>query len=144
MWHPGWKLAGCGKRHLANRSLTVTAPKAVAHTEAAIGAARVSKRSPAFFRRLLVLIFAAALAAQAQERVCDRPGSERLESEALGAMRARDYPGAERRFTQAFDTCPEKPEILLQLAQAQISGRNFEGAIRTSKQYLAIDPASTD
>jgi len=136
MAEPGWKLAGCGKRRLADRALTVAAPKAIAHIEAAIGAARVSS--------LLVLIFAAVLTAQGQEPVCDRPGSERLESEALGAMRARDYPAAERRFTQAFDTCPEKPEILLQLAQAQISGRNFEGAIRTCKQYLAINPASTD
>jgi tetratricopeptide (TPR) repeat protein len=92
----------------------------------------------------LILMMAMALAGEAQDRVCDRASSERLEAEALGAMRARDYPLAERRFTDAFDACPEKPSILLQLSQAQVARRNFEGAIRTAKQYLASDPGSTE
>ena len=91
----------------------------------------------------LVLIFAGALALQAQERVCDRSASERLEAEGLAAMRGRDYPLAERRLTEAFDACPDKPDVLPELAQAQLSRRNFDAAIRTSTQYLALNPAST-
>ena len=64
-------------------------------------------------------------------------------AKALGAMRARDYPLAQQRFTEAFDACPEKPSILLELAQAQVSARNFDDAIRTAKLYLASDPKST-
>lgn len=90
----------------------------------------------------VVLMMAAAFAVQAQDRPCNRSASESLENEALGAIRAREYQLAERRFTEAFDACPEKPSLLLQLTQAQVAARNFEGAIRTAKHYLANDPAS--
>ena len=92
----------------------------------------------------MVLMMTAALAVQAQDRPCNRGSSDLLESE--GARRyacARLPAGSSSRFTEAFDACPEKPSILLELAQAQVSGRNFDGAIRTSKQYLASNPAST-
>src|SRR4051812_47254862 len=92
---------------------------------------------------IVVLFFAGGLAVHAQERVCDRATSDRLEAEGLAAMRGRDYQVAERRFTEAFDACPENPAVLLQLAQSQTPGRNFDGAIRTSTQYLALNPAST-
>ena len=91
----------------------------------------------------VVLMLMAAMAVQAQDRPCNRGSSDLLESEGLSAMRARDYPLAQSRFTEAFDACPENPSILLELAQAQVSGRNFDGAIRTSKQYLASNPSST-
>jgi tetratricopeptide (TPR) repeat protein len=91
----------------------------------------------------VILMLAAALAVQAQDRPCNRSSSDLLENEGLGAMRARDYPLAQSRFTEAFDACPENPSILLELAQAQVSARNFDGAIRTSKQYLASNPTST-
>jgi tetratricopeptide (TPR) repeat protein len=90
----------------------------------------------------VILMGAAVLAVQAQDRVCDRGASEALENEAVGAMRARDYVLAERRLTEAFDLCPERPSVLLQLTQAQVAGRNFEGAIRTARHYLAVDPSS--
>ena len=91
----------------------------------------------------MVLILTAAMAGQAQDRPCNRDSSDVLESEGVTAMRVRDYSLAERRFTEAFDACSENPSILLELAQAQGSRRNFEGAIRTSKQYLASNPSST-
>ena len=84
----------------------------------------------------------AALAVQAQELVCDRSVSDPLEREALDAMEAREYPLAEQRFREAFDACPEKRSILLDLAQAQVSGRKFDEAIRTAKRYLASDSDS--
>src|SRR4051795_11124729 len=90
-----------------------------------------------------VLMLSVAMAVQAQARPCNRASSELLESEGLGAMRARDYPLAQKRLTEAFDACPENPSVLLELAQAQLAGRNFDGAIRTSRQYLASNPAST-
>src|SRR4051794_4724696 len=91
----------------------------------------------------VLLMLTAALAVQAQDRPCNRASSELLESEGLGAMRARDYPLAQKRLTEAFDACPENPSVLLELAHDQLSGRNFDGAIRTSRQYLASNPAST-
>jgi tetratricopeptide (TPR) repeat protein len=90
----------------------------------------------------VLLAMAAALAASAQERVCDRAASEALENEAVAAMRARGYPLAERRFTEAWDACPERPSLLLGLVDAQVAGRNFDGAIRSARHYLAIDPSS--
>jgi tetratricopeptide (TPR) repeat protein len=90
----------------------------------------------------LILLAAASLAVQAQDRVCNREAGESLQNQAVGAMRARDYPLAERRFTEAFDACPENPSILLQLVQAQVASRNFEAAIRTARHYLSNDPAS--
>src|SRR5438874_13201493 len=92
--------------------------------------------------REVVLILTAAIALQAQDHPCNRGSSELLESEGVAAMRARDYALAEGRFTEAFNACTESPSILLELAQAQVSGRNFEGAIRTSNQYLAGNPSS--
>src|ERR1043166_7045366 len=93
--------------------------------------------------RKVALLLTVAMAASAQQSPCDRGSSERLEREGVVAMRSRDYPLAEKRFAEAFNACTESPSILLELAQAQVSGRNFEGAIRTSKQYLADNPSST-
>src|SRR5881227_3480476 len=90
-----------------------------------------------------LLMLTAAMAVQAQDRPCNRSSSELLESEGAAAMRAHEYPLAQKRFAEAFDACPENPSVLLELAQAQVSGRNFDGAIRTSRQYLASNPAST-
>ena len=89
------------------------------------------------------LILTAATAVQAQDRPCNRASSESLQNEGAVAMRARDYPLAQKHFTEAFAACPENHSILLELARAEVSGRNFEAAIRTSKQYLASNPEST-
>src|SRR5436305_8238730 len=54
--------AGCGKRRLADGSLKVAAPQAIANIEAAIGAARVRKeRSPGLFRSVLVVAMIAGV-----------------------------------------------------------------------------------
>ena len=81
-------------------------------------------------------------AAQAQDSLCDRSLSASVEQEARSALRARDYELAARRFQEAFDACPEKRSILLDMAQAQVSGRKFDDAIRSAERYLASDSAS--
>jgi tetratricopeptide (TPR) repeat protein len=85
----------------------------------------------------------AALAVQGQDLGCDRSAFDPLERKGLDAMEAREYPLAEQRFREAFKVCPEKRSILLNLAQAQVSGRNFDDAVRTAKLYLASDSKST-
>src|SRR6185295_6766383 len=91
----------------------------------------------------VILTMRAALAAQGQDLACDRSALAPLERMALDARDAREYPLAEQRFREAFKVCPEKRSILLDLAQAQISGRNFDDAVRTARLYLASDSKST-
>ena len=81
-------------------------------------------------------------ASQAQGSLCNRSVSEPLEKEALSAMSTRKFELAARRFEAAFDACPEKRSILLDLTQAQVSGRKFDEAIRTAERYLASDRGS--
>src|ERR671931_311427 len=87
----------------------------------------------------VVLAIVPALAVQAQQTFCNPALSAPLETEARSAMSTRDYQMAARRFEEAFHACPEKRAILLDMAQAQISGRNFDEAIHTAEQYLASD-----
>jgi tetratricopeptide (TPR) repeat protein len=92
------------------------------------------------------LFLAVALpgSAQEQDSLCQPGVSTSLEKEARHAMNARDYRLAARRFEEAFDACPGSRSILLALAQAQISGREFDKAIGTAERYLASDRGSVE
>ena len=91
-----------------------------------------------------VSIIVLALTGEAQEQVCNSSISEPLEREASRAMSNRAYEPAAQRLAEAFEACPGKRSILLGLAQAQVSGRKFDDAIRTAKQYLDGDKASLE
>src|SRR4051812_19902039 len=91
--------------------------------------------------RVVLAITVAALA-NAQGGLCKRDLSASLEKEAFAAMSARDYQLAAQRFSEAFDASPKNRSNQLALAQAQVSGRKFDAAIRTAERYLATDPAS--
>jgi tetratricopeptide (TPR) repeat protein len=90
----------------------------------------------------IVLALALALVLHAQDRICNASLSGPLEEEALAAMKTRGYRVAAERFAAAFDACPDKRSILLQMAQAQVAARNFDEAIRTAERYLASDRGS--
>src|SRR4051812_27554229 len=89
-------------------------------------------------------VMALAIAGQAQSNVCNRSISEPLESAAAKAVSARAYELAARHFAEAFDACPGKRSILLALAQAQLSGRRFDEAVRTAERYLEGDRGSME
>jgi tetratricopeptide (TPR) repeat protein len=85
-----------------------------------------------------------AITAQAQDGLCHPSVSGSLEKEARNAMSTREYVLAARRFEEAFDACPASRSILLGLAQAQVSAREFDKAIRTAERYLASDRGSVE
>jgi len=85
-----------------------------------------------------------AIAAQLADSLCRPSVSASLEKEARDAMTTREYHLAEQRFEEAFDACPENRPILLGLAQAQVSGREFDKAIGTAERYLASDRRSAE
>src|SRR5690348_7138742 len=89
-----------------------------------------------------LLAILSALAVDAQESLCNRTVSAPLESEARSAIEKHDYQAAAKLFDQALHACPEKRSILLEIAQLQMSARNFEAAIGAAKNYLEGDPAS--
>jgi tetratricopeptide (TPR) repeat protein len=96
------------------------------------------------FRLAPFLAAALAVAAHAQDTVCRPDVSAPLEKEARNDMSARQYVLAARRFEEAFDACPENRSILLELAQAQVSGRQFDKAIGAAERYLASDAGSVE
>jgi tetratricopeptide (TPR) repeat protein len=91
-----------------------------------------------------VSIIVLAITGQAQEQVCNSSISEPLEREGSRAMSNRAFDPAAQFFLEAFEACPSKRSILLSLAQAQISGRKFDAAIRTAKLYVDGEKASVE
>ncbi len=90
----------------------------------------------------VIIGFALAFAAQAQTPFCNPSLSDPLEQQARQATHVREYSTAAQRFAEAFNACPEKRSILLELAQAQISARNFDEAFRAVNRYLSTDAGS--
>ena len=76
--------------------------------------------------------------------MCNPSVSEPLEKAGLKAMSTHEYALAGQRYAEAFAACPEKRSLLLGLAQAQISGRKFDEAIRTAGRYLEQYPGSVE
>ena len=86
-----------------------------------------------------------ALVVQAQEgggTTCDSVQSTSLSQDARNAMTAREYRVAAERFQLALKACPSDRSLLLGLARAELSRRNFSEAIRAIEDYLAGDRGS--
>ncbi len=88
----------------------------------------------------LALLFLPALAALGQPEPCDATRSTTAEIDARKAIAARDYTLAAKRFQEAFDACPGNRDLLLPLAEAWLTARQFDEAIRAAERYLAGDP----
>jgi len=88
------------------------------------------------------LLCAAAAQPLAETEPCDRSQIASLRHESHEAMSARQYDVAVRRLEDARAACPSDRQLLLDLAQAQLSRRDFGEAIRTVQAYLKGEPAS--
>jgi tetratricopeptide (TPR) repeat protein len=86
------------------------------------------------------------LAAQQPAAVepCDLLRSNTLQQNAREALARKEYTAASRAFQDAFHACRALHSVLLESAQASISGRDFPSAIEGVRQFLELEPDSVD
>ena len=90
----------------------------------------------------MILALLLAMAAQAQDSGCELVKSALRQEEARNAMSARRFTLAANLLEEAITACPSHRSILLGLAEARLSAREFDAAIRAANRYLETDSAS--
>ncbi|MCW5981160.1 MAG: tetratricopeptide repeat protein [Bryobacteraceae bacterium] len=73
---------------------------------------------------------------------CDTERSSELAERAHTANKEGDAALAAGLFRQSFEVCPRQRELLLDVARALTSARNFDGAIAAAGEFLRSDPDS--
>ncbi len=73
---------------------------------------------------------------------CNQERSDQFAARARSALSGGDPAMAAGLFRQAYEACPAKRVLLLEVARALTGQRKFDEAIRTANEYLASEPAS--
>lgn len=92
------------------------------------------------------LIVAAALIAlgKAVDGSCDLDHSKVAEQSGQRAFDSNHFAEAAMSFQEAFDLCPSRHSILLQLSEANVRRREFGLAIGAARTFIELEPASAD
>lgn len=94
----------------------------------------------------LMMLFGALARAQQPAAVqpCDLLRSGSLQQSAQEALAKKDYAIAARDFQSAYQACHMLHSVLLNAAEAGISGRDFPAAIQAARRFLELEPDSLD